>query len=58
MSTAVLLTDQGAGTRVDLSWTPLDATPEEEAFFASRMGSMDAGRSGSFEPRDRFRATG
>ncbi|MBM0206164.1 SRPBCC domain-containing protein [Micromonospora sp. STR1s_5] len=54
MLTTVLFTDQGAGTRIDLSWTPLDATPDEEALFASMMASMNGGWSGSFEQLDEF----
>lgn len=50
--TTVLFADEGGGTRIDLSWTPLDASPEEEAFFASMMDSMGGGWSGSFERLD------
>src|SRR5438270_296483 len=32
--TEVLFADEDQGSRIDLSWTPLGATPEEEAFFA------------------------
>lgn len=58
MLTTVLFADEGDGTRIDLSWTPLDATPEEEAFFASMMDSMNGGWSGSFEQLDLFLAGG
>ncbi|HEU0098713.1 MAG TPA: SRPBCC domain-containing protein [Allosphingosinicella sp.] len=58
MLTTVLFADEGEGTRIDLSWTPLDSTPEEEAFFASMMGSMNGGWSGSFEQLDEFLAGG
>jgi uncharacterized protein YndB with AHSA1/START domain len=58
MLTIVLFADEGEGTRVDVSWTPLDATPEEEAFFASMMASMNGGWSGSFEQLDAFLAAG
>jgi uncharacterized protein YndB with AHSA1/START domain len=58
MVTTVLFTDEGEGTRIELSWTPLDATPEEEAFFASMMASMEGGWSGSFEQLDAFLAAG
>ncbi|BBE34070.1 activator of HSP90 ATPase [Sphingosinicella microcystinivorans] len=57
MLTTVLLADEGKGTRIDLSCVPLDATPEEEAFFASMMASMTGGWSGSFEQLDTFLAT-
>ena len=52
--TSVLLMDDGEGTRIDLTWTPLNATPEEAAFFASMMASMEGGWSGSFEQLDEF----
>jgi len=58
MLTVVHFADEGEGTRVDLSWTPLDATPEEEAFFVSMMASMNGGWSGSFEQLDEFLAGG
>lgn len=56
MLTTVLFTDDGDGTRIELSWTPLNATSEEEAFFASMMASMEGGWSGSFEQLDEFLA--
>jgi len=58
MLTVVQFADEGEGTRVDVSWTPLDATPEEEAFFVSMMASMNGGWSGSFEQLDEFLAGG
>jgi uncharacterized protein YndB with AHSA1/START domain len=58
MLTVVLFADEGDGTRIDLSFTPLDATAEEEAFFASMMASMNGGWSGSFEQLDDFLAAG
>jgi uncharacterized protein YndB with AHSA1/START domain len=60
MLTTVLFTDEdeGDGTRIELSWTPLDATPQEQAFFATMMASMDQGWSGSFEQLDAFLAAG
>jgi uncharacterized protein YndB with AHSA1/START domain len=58
MLTTVLFTEQGAGTRIELSWTPLDATPEEQAFFVSMMASMNGGWSGSFEQLDEFLSKG
>ena len=56
MLTTILFADEGEGTRIDFSWTPLNATPEEEAFFASMMDSMNGGWSGSFEQLDEFLA--
>jgi uncharacterized protein YndB with AHSA1/START domain len=58
MLTTVLFADKGEGTRIELSWIPLNATPEEEAFFASMMASMEGGWSGSFEQLDEFLAAG
>lgn len=58
MLTEVRFADEGEGTRIDLSWTPLGATLEEEAFFAAMMASMEDGWSGSFEQLDRFLASG
>lgn len=57
MLTTVLFADEGEGTRVEVSWTPIDATPEEEAFFAGMMASMNGGWSGSFEQLDAFLAS-
>jgi len=58
MLTTVLFADEGEATRVELSWTPLDATPDEEAFFTSMMESMNGGWSGSFDQLDSFLAAG
>lgn len=49
MLTTVIFGDDGDGARIDLSWKPLNATAEEEAFFASMTASMTGGWSGSFE---------
>lgn len=48
--------DEGAGTRIDLSWEPMGASAEECAFFASMMSSMQGGWSGSFEQLDAYLA--
>jgi hypothetical protein len=56
MLSTVLFADKGDRTRIDLSWTPLDARPEEEAFFAGMMTSMIGGWSGCFEQLDVFLA--
>jgi len=50
--------DEGEATRIDLNWEPIDATSEEEAFFAGMMGSMEGGWSGSFEQLDALLAEG
>lgn len=54
--TTVTFDDEGAGTRLNLSWLPLGATAEEEAFFANMMESMNGGWSGSFDQLDEFLA--
>ncbi len=56
--TTVRFADEDEGTRIDLHWEPIDATPEELAFFAGMMGSMEGGWSGSFEQLDAFLAAG
>lgn len=56
MLTTVVFVEQAGGTRVDLSWVPIDATPEEAAFFAGMMASMTGGWTGSFEQLDEFLA--
>ncbi|MBY0305582.1 MAG: SRPBCC domain-containing protein [Sphingomonas sp.] len=52
MLTTVLFSEAEGGTRIDLSWEPIDATPEECAFFAEMMASMTGGWSGSFDQLD------
>jgi len=58
MLTTVLFADEDEATRIELSCTPLDATPDEEAFFASMTESMNGGWSGSFDQLDAFLAAG
>lgn len=48
--------EEGAGTRVTLTWSPLEATAEEEAAFAAMMDSMTDGWTGSFEQLDDYLA--
>lgn len=52
--TNVRFAEEGKGTRVDLSWEPIDATREEQDFFASMMESMTGGWTGSFDQLDAF----
>lgn len=52
--TTVRFTDEDGGTRVDLSWEPIDATAEEREFFAGMMESMTSGWTGSFDQLDEF----
>ena len=56
--TTVSFAEEGARTRVTLTWTPLEATAEEEAAFAAMMESMTGGWTGSFEQLDAFLAEG
>ena len=46
----------GDGTRVTVDWEPIDATPDEEAFFGGMMDSMTGGWSGSFDQLDAYLA--
>jgi uncharacterized protein YndB with AHSA1/START domain len=50
--TTVLFANDGPGTSVTLTWSPLDATPEEEAAFAAMMSSMEGGWTGSLDQLD------
>lgn len=52
MRTDIRFVADDGGTRITLTWTPVDATPEEEAMFASMMESMTGGWSGSFDRLD------
>jgi uncharacterized protein YndB with AHSA1/START domain len=56
LRTDVRLEEEGDGTRLTLSWTPIGATAEKEAQFASIMQSMTGGWSGSFDKLDAFLA--
>ncbi|MGK9167532.1 SRPBCC domain-containing protein [Inquilinus limosus] len=48
----VTLEEEGAGTRVRLVWTPLDATEDERQAFAGMTDSMTEGWSGTFDRLD------
>jgi hypothetical protein len=50
------LADEGGGTRVTLTWTPLNATETERQTFAANMASMNQGWTGSFEVLEKFLA--
>jgi len=50
--TVVTLADLGGKTRLVLTWTPLDASAEEEAAFAANIESMTGGWGGSFDRLD------
>jgi uncharacterized protein YndB with AHSA1/START domain len=55
--TTVTFEDLGQKTRVTLTWSPVDATAEEQRTFEENMQSMTGGWSGSFEQLDAFLAT-
>ena len=50
--TTVTFADEGTGTRVTLTWTPLNETDIERQTFAANMTSMNQGWTGSFEVLD------
>jgi uncharacterized protein YndB with AHSA1/START domain len=54
--TTVVFEDEGDGTRMTLTWMPLDATPEQEATFAGHFESMNGGWGGSFDVLEEFLA--
>lgn len=56
MLTTVLFEEAEDGTRITLTWDPIDASEAECAFFASMMASMQGGWTGSFEQLDAFLA--
>lgn len=56
--TTVTFEEEAAGTRVTLTWVPMNATPEEQATFAANMVSMTGGWSGSFDQLDLVLAAG
>jgi uncharacterized protein YndB with AHSA1/START domain len=60
--TVVTFEDEGPrgelGTRVTLTWTPLNASEAERRTFAENMGSMNQGWSGSFDVLDAFLTQG
>jgi uncharacterized protein YndB with AHSA1/START domain len=45
---------EGNGTKLTLTWTPLEATPEEVASFTMMMPTMNMGWSGTFDQLDAF----
>ena len=54
----VTFADEGAGTRVTLTWTPLNATEIERQTFVANRPSMTHGWTGTFEQLDAFLAGG
>lgn len=49
MLTTVTFEEDGAGTRVTLTWSPLNAEADEIANFESNIPSMSSGWGGSFD---------
>lgn len=56
LRTTVVFESMGDATQVTLRWQPVDATPEQEAVFASNLASMEGGWGSSFEKLDVFLA--
>lgn len=54
LRTTVTFEPVESGTRVTVDWVPIDASAEEEAFFASMMDSMTGGWTGSFDQLDDY----
>lgn len=48
----VTFVEEGAGTRVRLAWTPLDASTEEREAFTGMLDSMTEGWGGTFDKLD------
>lgn len=56
MLTTVIFEEEGAGTRVNLTWEPINPTREELASFAQMLSSMTGGWTGTFDQLDVFLA--
>jgi uncharacterized protein YndB with AHSA1/START domain len=54
--TTVTFAEEGAATRVTLTWTPLNATEIERETFAANMHSMQQGWTGRFDVLEEFLA--
>ena len=54
--TTVVLDDEGAKTRVTLTWEPINPTKEEWESFAQMLPSMNGGWTGAFDQLDAFLA--
>lgn len=50
-------TEEGGKTTIHLKGGPLNATPEERAFFSQMKGSMEQGFGGTFEKLDEYLAS-
>ncbi len=58
MLTDISFEDEGAGTRVTLTWSPVNAEDDERANFVANIPSMHGGWGGSFDQLDAFLAEG
>ena len=58
MLTTVVFGDEGARTRVTLTWEPINPTKEELQSFAQMLTSMTGGWTGTFDQLDAFLADG
>ncbi|MBX9883628.1 MAG: SRPBCC domain-containing protein, partial [Novosphingobium sp.] len=56
MHTTVEFSEEGEGTRVTLTWQPVDATEEQWVSFRQMLESMLGGWTGSFDQLDGFLA--
>lgn len=54
MLTTVTFADEGDGTKVVLTFTPIDPSAEERATFIANMDSMRGGWGGSFDELEEF----
>lgn len=58
MLTEAALTEVAGGTRVDLTWTPVDPTADERASFTGMIASMTGGWTATFDQLDAVLAPG
>ena len=56
MLTTVVFVDEGAGTRVSLTWEPVNPSEEELKSFTQMLQSMMGGWTGTFDQLDAFLA--
>jgi uncharacterized protein YndB with AHSA1/START domain len=57
MLTTVVFEDEGARTRVTLTWEPINPSKEERESFAQMLPSMTGGWTGTFDQLDTFLAS-
>jgi len=56
LSTVTFTEEPGGKTKVNLRWSPLNATAEEQATFNAAHDSMNGGWAGTFERLDAYLA--